>query len=196
MFIENIRKRKLLTALVFVTIIFFVIGVLFISILSEENQELIKSSINGYFTGLSKGKITYLKGLFSTMTGNLLLGTFIWVIGISIIGILFVVLLLVVKSFLVGFSFTGIIYTFGIKGMLMALIYILPEVLNLFIIFVLVYYSISFSALLFNHLFKKREFNRTVIVSRYLKLFIICLGLFIITSLVSVFLVPNILRMF
>lgn len=194
--IDMVRKRKLLIILFLIMIISFIVGCLFISILSDNNQELVKDSINSYFEGVSKGSFTYLKSLYSMMTSNLILTIFTWIMGISIIGVLLVSLILIYKSFIVGFSFTSILYTYGFKGVLVAGIYIIPEIINLFVTFLVVYYSISFSVLLFNNLFRKKEFNKRVVVIRYLKLLIITVGINIISSLISVFLIPNILRLF
>lgn len=191
---ENIRKRKLLVILVACSLISFILGVLFISLLSDSNQELIKQSVGDYFVGISTEKISYLKDLYSVMTSNLIMGIFIWVIGISIIGILIVSGILFFKSFLVGFSFCSIIYTYGFKGVLIGFIYIFPEIINLFITFVLVYYSICFSVLLFNYLFRKKEYNKNVVVKRYLKLLVVVIGLLIVSSLISVFVIPNVLK--
>ena len=193
---EKKKIRKLLIVLVLVTIVSFILGMLFISILSDSNQELVKFSVNGYFDGISKGNMLYLKSLYSILTSNLFLTLFVWVIGISIIGVFFVLGILIFKSFLVGFSFMSILYTYGLKGILLALIYIIPEMFNLFIIFVLVYYSISFSVLLFNYLFRKKEYNRRVVVTRYLKILIVSLIFIIVTSFVSAFIIPNVLRIF
>ena len=193
---EKKKIRKLLIVLVLVTIVSFILGMLFISILSDSNQELVKVSVNSYFDGISKGNMLYLKSLYSILTSNLFLILFVWVIGISIIGVFFVLGILIFKSFLVGFSFMSILYTYGLKGILLALIYIIPEMFNLFIIFVLVYYSISFSVLLFNYLFRKKEYNRRVVVTRYLKILIVSLIFIIVTSFVSAFIIPNVLRIF
>lgn len=192
--IDWIKKRKLLVVLLFITVISFIIGSLFISILSDGNQVLVKESIISYFNGIKLGDFTYLKSLYSILSSNLVLGLFIWIMGISIIGVLLVILLLIYESFITGFSLVSIIYTYGFKGILSCFIYMIPEVINLFVLFVLSYYSISFSILLFNYLFRKKDFNRKIIVFRYLKFLIISLGILIVSSLFSVFVIPNILK--
>ena len=194
--IDWIKKRKLLVILLFITIISFILGSLFISVLSDNNQVLVKESIINYFNGIKTGDFTYLKSLYSILSSNLIMGLFIWIMGISIIGILLVVLLLIYYSFITGFSLVSILYTYGFKGILVSIIYMIPEVINLFVLFVLSYYSISFSILLFNYLFRKKDINRKVVVTRYLKYLIISLGIFIITSFISVFVIPNILNFF
>ena len=190
------KVNKLLLILLIITVISFIIGSLFISILDDVGKKLIKESINGYFNGVFNGKTDYISGLYSILLRNVFSNIFIWLIGISIIGIFIVRGLLVFKSFLVGFSLSSIIYTYGFKGLLISVIYIIPEIINLFIVFLLTYYSISFSLLLFNYLFRKKECNRRVIMKRYIKIFIVCIGITILNSLISIFLIPNLLRMF
>lgn len=192
--IDWIKKRKLLVVLLFISVISFIIGSLFISILSGGNQVLVKESIISYFNGIKTGDFTYLKSLYSILSSNLILALFIWIMGISIIGVLLVILLLIYESFITGFSLVSIIYTYGFKGILSCFIYMIPEVINLFVLFVLSYYSISFSILLFNYLFRKKDFNRKIIVFRYLKFLIISLGILIVSSFISVFVIPNILK--
>lgn len=193
---ERLKKRKLLIALVIIMVVSFICGVLFVSVLSDSNQELIKSSINSYFNGINNNEMNYLRSLYSVLTSNLLLVIFLWVIGISIVGIILIVLALIFKSFLVGFSFTSIIYTYGFKGLLTGIIYSIPEMIGLFVVFVISYYAINFSFVLFNMLFRKKEYNKKVIVSRYLKLLLIACVVMVLISLLSVFVIPNILRFF
>lgn len=196
MYIEKIKKRKFLVFLVIVMLLSFIFGCLFIAFLSKSNQELVKESINSYFVGIKNGNFQYLRSLYSVLSSNLLLVLFIWIMGISIIGMILAFLLLIYKSFMVGFSFTSILYTYGFKGLLTGIIYILPEVLNLFCIFIVVYYSINFSVLLFNHFFRKKDYNRMVIVKRYLKLLLGTICFVIVNSVIIVFVIPNLLKFF
>lgn len=190
---KKITKNKLLLFLIIITIISILLGVFFIAVISNDNQELVKSTINSYFLDINENKIKYFKNLWSILTSNLFLILFIWIMGISIIGIIISLILLIYKSFLLGFSFTSILYTYGFKGLISGIIYIFPEIINLFIVFVLTYYSISFSILLFNYLFKKKEYNR-IFVRRYLKLLVISSLIIIFSTLISTFIIPNLLR--
>ncbi len=193
---ELFRTRKLLLFLVSVVGIGFVLGLLFISILSDENKELIRSSITSFFEMINANKNNYLKDFISDFSSNLGISLIIWLVGISIIGILIVTGIIFFKSFILGFSFSSIIYTLGFKGFLLAIIYIIPEVISLFITFVLVYYAISFSIILFNYLFKKKEIVRTLIVRRYIKVLVIVIIGIIFNSLLRILIIPNILRLF
>ena len=190
------KVNKLLLILLISTIISFILGCLFISIVDNNGRSLIKESINSYFDGIFDGKTNYINGLYTILPRNIFTNIIIWLVGISIVGIIIVSCLLLFRSFLVGFSLSSIIYTYGFKGILISIIYMISEVINLFIIFLLTYYSISFSILLFNYLFRKKEYNRRIIMKRYIKIFIICLGITILYSLISIFLIPNLLRFF
>ena len=100
------------------------------------------------------------------------------------------------KCFLTGFSLVSIIFTYGTRGIFVGIIYMIPEIIMLFVLFVLCYYSISFSGMLFNYLFRNVDISRKIAVSRYLKVFIIVFCLVIFLSLIEAFVIPNILKMF
>ncbi len=193
---EIIKTKKLLLVLLGIVALGFILGILFISILSVENKELIKDSIVNYFETVNTGKINYGVNIFKEIGTNLGLSIIIWLIGISIIGVFIVGGIIFFKSFLVGFSFSSIVYTFGFKGILLALIYIVPEIISLFIMFVLVYYAISFSVILFNYLFRKKEIVRTLIVRRYTKVLVIVIVGVILNGLLKEAVIPNILKLF
>ncbi len=194
--LKRIRSRRLVSVLLLVTIVFFVLGVLFIAILDKNNQNLINTSITSYFKGIHSDNLDYSKAITTSLMNNLLVNTFIWLLGISIIGIFLVIICLIVKSFILGFSFSSILYTYNIRGLLPSLIYIVPHVITLIITFIVVYYSISFSILLWNYFFRKKEYNRTFITRRYLKLLVFSTITLIIASLIEVFLVPFVLQLF
>ncbi len=194
--IERARVNKLLRILTIITVISFIIGILFISILSDSNKDIIKSSINTYFNGLFNGQFTYFKSIMSISISNIILTLFIWIMGISIVGSVIGILYLIYKSFLVGFSLVSIIYTFKVKGILLGLIYIIPEVIFLVIYFFLVYYSTSFSNILIRYLLERETFDKNRYLKRYIKILLIILGLVIINSFILVFIIPNILKAF
>ena len=194
--IGKIKVRKLLLILVIILLLSFISGVLFISILDEQNKELITSSINNYFNSINKNRINYLKGFLTDFSGNLFFNLFVWLMGISIVGVIVVILALMFKGFLVGFSFCSILYTYGFKGLVVGMVYIIPQIISLFIFFIVSYYAVDFSLLLFKNLFRKKDYNKKVIMYRYLKLLMVSSCFVLLNTLINVFLVPNILLLF
>ena len=152
--LSKYRKNKLLMSLIIILILTLIAGTLYLSILSSENKELVTNSITTFFTSLNT-KLDTKNILFKTLSNNLLTISLVWLLGFSIIGIPLVLLILIFKSFTTFFTFVSIIYTYKYIGIIKALIYIIPYLLNLFMLFILTYYSLNFSIMLFNYLFKK-----------------------------------------
>lgn len=194
--IVKIKARKILSIMTIITIISLILGTLFISILSKDNKELITSNVIDFFSAIKSNNLNYNQILVKSLTNNLLLNIIIWLLGISIIGIPIVIILLFIKSFILSFTFTSIIYTYKYKGIVSAIIYVIPHIINLLLSFVLIYYSITFSKSLFNYLFKKKECNRKELVNRYLKLLVISTFLFIISSIIETYIIPILIRLF
>ncbi len=192
---KKLKTKKLFILVFAITLLCFLAGMLLISMLSKSNKELIINSLNNFYTSLKENKISSTNLLYKTMTSNLILNIIIWVLGISIIGIPIVIFILGFKSLSLGFTISSLIYTYKFNGLLKAIIYLIPNIINIFIVFVLVYYSISFSINLFNYLFRKIEFNKRVIVKRYLKLLIVAILLSILTSVTESFILPKLFNL-
>jgi len=193
--LKKLKTKKLFILVFAITLLCFLAGMLLISMLSKSNKELIINSLNNFYTSLKENKISSTNLLYKTMTSNLILNIIIWVLGISIIGIPIVIFILGFKSLSLGFTISSLIYTYKFNGLLKAIIYLIPNIINIFIVFVLVYYSISFSINLFNYLFRKIEFNKRVIVKRYLKLLIVAILLSILTSVTESFILPKLFNL-
>ena len=194
--LETIKSRKLLSTITILTLIAAIFGILFISILSKENKELIINSITNFFSVIKNNQVNYSTTLFKSITNNLLLNLIIWLLGISIIGLPIVLIILSFDSFITSFTFTSILYTYKLKGILPAIIYIFPHLINILTIFILTYYSASFSLTLFNFLFRKKECNRKIIITRYLKLLLLSIIISIISGLIETYLIPIFIKMF
>lgn len=188
--IAKIKARKLFSIMTLITIISLISGILLISILSKENKDLVTNSVTSFFNAIKSNEINYNDILVKSLINNLVLNVIIWLLGISIIGIPIVIIVLALKSFVLSFTMTSIIYTYKMKGIISAIIYIIPHILNLFITYILIYYSISFSLVLFGYLFQKKEVNRKVLVTRYLKILAISTIIFIVTSIIETYVVP------
>ena len=188
--INKLKDKKQLISIFVICIVAFIIGVLLPSILNEENIKIIEKSLNSFFDTIKNNQLKTNELLFKTLTSNIIIDLILWLLGISIIGIPIVIILLSYKSLSLGFTISSIISTYKLNGIIKALIYIVPNTINLFIFFVISYYSISFSLMLFNYLFRKKEYNRKIIVKRYLKLLVISIIL-IFSSVIETYVVPK-----
>ena len=193
--VKKLKEKKLFIIIFIVTVISFIIGILLISILSGNNKSLIVKSLNNFFISIKENKLNQSALLYKTLTNNIIINLIIWILGISIIGIPIVISILSFKSLTFGFTISSLIYTYKFNGIIKSIIYIIPNLINLFIIFVLSYYSISFSLMLFNYLFRKKEYNKRIIVNRYLKLLLISLLILILTAVLESFVIPKLFNL-
>ena len=194
MIIDFIKKRKLFSILLFVFICSFILGVFFIFFISDDNKVLVKDGITLYFNGLSN--LNYTDNFIVGLINNIGLALIIWLLGISIFGCFIIFIIYFIKCFVVSFSFSSIIYVYGFKGIILSSIYSICYFINLGILFVLSYYAISFSILLFKYFFKNKDYNRIIIVKRYFKVFIICCLCIVLNLIIDSYLIPRILLLF
>lgn len=189
--LKKLKTKKVFIVIFIITILAFIAGILLVSIESKSNKELITTSLETFFKEVKENKLNTASILSKSITSNLIMNTIVWLLGISIIGLPIILLILGFKSLTFGFTISSILYTYKLNGLLKVIIYLFPNIINLFILFVLTYYSINFSLMLFNYLFRKKEYNKRLIVNRYLKLLIIAIIISILTSVIEVFVLPK-----
>ena len=194
MIIDFIKKRKLFSILLFVFICSFILGVFFIFFISDDNKVLVKDGITLYFNGLNT--LNYTDNFIVGLINNIGLALIIWLLGISIFGCFIIFIIYFIKCFVVSFSFSSIIYVYGFKGIILSIIYSICYFINLGILFILSYYGVSFSILLFKYFFKNKDYNRIVIVKRYFKVLVISLVFIILNLIIDSYLIPRILLLF
>lgn len=191
---RKIRKsNKLILKLMIISIISVLIGIFYIAILSNSNKVLIKENLETYFESLNK--LNYIKALIKCLTSNMITISSIWLLGISIIGVFLIIIILIIKSFALGFTISSLIYFYKLKGIIISIIYIIPLIINLFVIIILSYYGIMFSKNLNRLLFLKKEVNFKNIMRKYIKILLFSTICIVISSLIEIYIVPNILKL-
>lgn len=191
---RKIRKsNKLILKLMIISIISVLIGIFYIAILSNSNKVLIKENLETYFESLNK--LNYIKALIKCLTSNMITISSIWLLGISIIGVFLIIIILIIKSFALGFTISSLIYFYKLKGIIISIIYIIPLIINLFVIIILSYYGIIFSKNLNRLLFLKKDVNFKNIMRKYIKILLFSTICIVISSLIEIYIVPNILKL-
>lgn len=191
---RKIRKsNKLILKLMIISIISVLIGIFYIAILSNSNKVLIKENLETYFESLNK--LNYIKALIKCLTSNMITISSIWLLGISIIGVFLIIIILIIKSFALGFTISSLIYFYKLKGIIISIIYIIPLIINLFVIIILSYYGIVFSKNLNRLLFLKKDVNFKNIMRKYIKILLFSTICIVISSLIEIYIVPNILKL-
>lgn len=196
---NNILKQKRFYIFLLTLIIIGIIsGMLFIFILTKADKSLVINRMSDFFNNIKTSKnINYSTSLINSLLVNTLSISIIWILGLSIIGFPIILIFLFGKSFIVGFSISSIISTYGIKGILGSFIYIFPhQILSLLLYLLLSFYSLSFCTKLFSCLFLKKTINFRSVMKKYLKILIISLVISIFITFYEVYLSTYFMKFF
>ena len=88
--------------------------------------------------------------------------------------------------FVFAFEANSLFVILGFKNILLIVVYLLPELINIFIYFIISYYASYFSFYLIKHLFYNSNYNMRKITRRFLYVLLI-----IISSVLEMFILPN-----
>lgn len=185
---QLLAQKKRYFFLISITIIIILIGFLFFFLISDGDKKIVTDLLDTFFISITENNIDkkamFLKGLLSNATTILL----IWILGISIIGIPIILLLYLMKCFILGFSISSIISSYGLKGVFRAILYVFPhQLINIVMLLLLTFYSVSFSIKLVQYLFFHKNINFRIVTSRYIKILILVFIISIISLLYEVF---------
>ena len=192
------KAKKKYIFLLTISIIGIVVGIIFSNILSNADEKLVYDKLTNYFVNIKDGaSINYLETFFNSIKNNVITLLIVWILGLSIIGLLVNVFILFFKNFILGFSIGSIINIYLYKGILLSIVYIFPhEIFNIIILLLLIYYANNCSVNLFRLLFLKKEVKFNEIMKRYFKIFGLCLGGYLISSIVETFFSPFFIKIF
>ena len=196
---DKLKKILCVNQKVFV----FLIGLMIVAVLFGSSLPLFlngndKSLVTEYlanFVNQVKDGVDFIFLLKNGLIGNFSFLIFIWLLGISVIGIPIVLFLFFSKCFVFGFSISSIIINYGFKGLLFSFGYIFPHlVINIFIYGLLASYSLIFSIKLIGLILKKYDFNIRVSFNKYFKVFLLCSCILLISVIYESFINPYVLK--
>lgn len=187
----NILKNKVFRLLVFLYVLSIVIGISTYFFIDGTN---INNCIINYIKSFNEG-FSYFSGLKNTIIYNFNFSFVIWISGILLIGIIISPLMLFLKGLGLGIAITSIIVNFGIKGLILALITFISNVILYDVIFVLLcYYSINMSIRTFNIIKKNLSINIKSYYKNYFIRYAILIILLILTSLFDIYVLSNLIK--
>jgi len=195
---NELKKNNKIALLIGILIIVgFIAGTLFITILDQADKEIVLTSITDLFEKIKAREINYFYTLRTSIIANLFYVTAIYILGISIIGIPIVMVMTFFKAFILGFSISAIIYSYQLAGTVLSFVYTFPhQLLNVAIVGFMSIYSIKVSITLFSLIFSKKSINFKLIMKKYFVIFVTCVVLSIISSLLEAFFTPNFINLF
>ena len=190
-YVEQKQKYIFLLTLVLIGILS---GIMFILFVSKADKQLIKDHITLTFDTINAHRVNYSSTLLHNGVKNILYLMFIYILGISIVGIPLILLFLFFKGFIVGFSISSIVSIYHFKGVFISILYLIPGDILLLVIWILMgFYSISFSIKLFRYLFLKENIPLNIYFKKLNKILLISFISIIVISVIETFLQPFII---
>ena len=194
-FKEIILPNKGINYFVFMVMVLGILsGSIFMMILGEKDKSSVVLQIQSFFQSISSGSIDSGLALKNSLIINYLFLIIIWFFGFTLIGVVCNIFLSYLKGFLVGFSISAILVSFGYKGVVAGILYgVFVQILNIFVIYVMTVYSLMFSY----HSFRKicnKSIIRKRMFKRYLFILMICIVVSFISSFIEAFVFPNLLK--
>ena len=190
------EQKKIYIFLIIIMLIGLIGGIIYAVILNKSDHNLVTTSLDSFFTSIKNNDIDYKNALINSLIGNISFVTFIFLLGISIIGIPLIIMSLAISSFIFGFSLSSIIYTYHLNGILRTITYLFPhQIITLLMSLFLGFYALYFGIKLFKYLFRGVDINLRSSMKRYLQVYITVLIFFIGCSFLEVFLSPALIKL-
>lgn len=189
------QNKRILGFMILLFVIGIIAGTLFITITSKTDQNYVKEYMTSYITQIQNGELNYLNCFKDSFLSNIILFIFIFLLGISVIGIPIIVFIYFFKSFILGFSITSFILSFKLKGILYVLIYLISTTLIYILLTILTLYALKISIYLIYSVFNKLEVDFKIIMNQYFKVFIFSIIGIIVFSILETFVMPYLMSL-
>lgn len=187
------KDKSIYLSLLIALLISFIFGMFFITILSSTDKVTLKEYITNFFTSIKQGKII---SLYKTLINNNLGILITSILAFSVVLFPLVIVIIFYKGFTLAFTITSLIYTFKIKGIILAIVYVFPSlVFNLVFYFIMCYYSFKLSLILFNKAINKDTTNINKFLKKYLVIILVCISFVSLFSLYDTYLLPSLIKL-
>lgn len=182
-----------------ITILFLgvISGAIFSTIIDLNDKKLVLEKIELFISNIDTQSINSINAFKNSIITNLSYSLIIWILGMTIIGVIFNIFLLYLKGFIFGFSLSAFILTYSYKGIILSILYtIFGQLLNLIVIMILTIYSIMFTSNFLKQIIKsKQNLNIPRYFKNYTIIFLIAIIISLISSLSEAFLFPTLVNL-
>lgn len=198
--IKNLKRyitiKNLNIFLITFLITSIIIGIIFFIMIDKTTQDEIIINIKDTFT--LKDSYNYFSLLLNSLFENLSYTFLIWILGISIIGIIIIIILYFFNGFSIGFNISGIFNTYGLyNGFLALLSFLFPsKIIYIILIYFISFFAIKFSIQLFKHLFLKKDIDLKKAMKKYFNVLVLAVIITIVYSILEVFVSPFMVKIF
>ncbi len=191
----KIIKTKLFKSLLVSFSIGIFVGIICFILLSSNEKLSLSNDITNYINLINDGNFKYFTSLIKSFISNYKYLVLIWIFGIIFFCSLLIPFIIVYRGISFGFTIFSIIYVFHIKGLLYALILLIPTtIINEFIFILISYYSITFATKSFNAIKKNKTINLRQFIKNYFYIFLVLSFCILISSVYEIYISSNIIK--
>ena len=189
-------NKKVNLFVIFIVVLGIISGSLFLMVLNDNDKSEVINEISTFMANINTNNINNLNSFKNSLIEGMVLIILSWILGMSIIGVIFNIFFIYMKSFIIGFSISSFILVYKYKGILSSLVYTVPsQLINILIILILGVYTLLFSKYLFKMIFiKDKTVNLGKFFKKYVLVFGICIILCLVSSLCEAYLLPSLLK--
>lgn len=189
-------NKKVNLFVIFIVVLGIISGSLFLMVLNENDKSEVINEISTFMANINTNNINNFNSFKNSLIEGMILIILSWILGMSIIGVIFNIFFIYMKSFTIGFSISSFILVYKYKGILSSLVYTVPsQLINILIILILGVYTLLFSKYLFKMIFlKDKTVNLGKFFKKYVLVFGICIILCLVSSLCEAYLLPSLLK--
>ena len=185
-----INNKKIILFLFILCIIAIFSSSILITLIPKNDKASIINYIKEYINSYNNINIKTI--LNSLLLNNLVPIVFIWLIGISVIGLPIIIFIYVYKMFILGFTISSFVLSYKIKGLLLSIIYVFPsKILSILVYTLICLYAIKISNNMIYTLFNK---NNNKITKKYIKILFISIIVVLINTLYESTILPFIFQ--
>lgn len=191
-------NKRINLFVLFIIILGIISGTIFLLALNETDKQLVINQITNFIANINDNNINNLEAFKNSFIENLIFLLLIWILGMSIIGIIFNMFAIYLKGFMLGFTISSFFLIYEYKGLLGGAIYLIPAgIINILITLIVGVYSIILTIYLWKVIFIKDKTNNIGrFLKKYLLILVICIMLILISSLCESYLIPALFKLF
>lgn len=190
-----IPSKKLSIFVLIVASLGIISGAIFLVMINQNDKSVVINELNGFLSNVSNNSINNVQALKNSLFNNYVYIVLIFILGLSLIGTLVNLFFTYIKGFILGFSISSLIYTYGVKGILASVIYIVPVIVNLFLIVLITSYTLVLAKYLYTLILGNRNTGFKMFLKKYFIIFIVVSLITIFTSLMEAFLTPGLFKL-
>jgi stage II sporulation protein M len=191
-----VPHKKINIFVVCVLILGVIAGAIFSSILGLNDKKIVVEKITLFIDNINHNTLNSILVFKNSLGINLLYIFIIWILGMTLLGIIVNTGILFFKGFIFGFSIASFIITYSYRGIPLSILYLLlGQLINIMVLILITIYSIMFSLKLFKVVFKLDNIDTRKFFKNYLIIFILVILISIFSALIEAFILPPLIKL-